>query len=158
MFQDLLQLNTLSAISLWQPWSTLAAMGAKKYETRHWYTPHRGLLVIHAAKRWTQEQIDYCWQEPFRTTLKGLGFVALEQIPRGALLGVVNLTAVYKTENVTVSETEWAFGNYSPGRYAWKLEGARPFPKPIPYRGRQGFFNVPVNDIRPYLETMETVS
>lgn len=30
------------AISLWQPWATLMAIGAKTIETRSWSTRHRG--------------------------------------------------------------------------------------------------------------------
>ncbi len=38
---------------------------------------------------------------------------------------------------------ERAFGNFDPGRYAWKLANPRRFATPIPFTGRQGFFNVP---------------
>lgn len=38
------------ALSLWQPWASLIAVGAKAVETRGWSTPYRGLLAIHAAK------------------------------------------------------------------------------------------------------------
>ena len=37
------------ALSLTQPWATLAITGAKSIETRSWKTPHRGALGIHAA-------------------------------------------------------------------------------------------------------------
>lgn len=156
MFQDLMQLNTVKAISLWQPWATLAAMGAKSIETRSWYTPYRGLLLIHAAKRWTGDEVSVCGSEPFRTLLKGLGFTALEQIPLGRMLGVVTLKDVCRTEAgdipYNLSEQEYALGDYSCNRFAWQLINPRPFPKPFLYRGRQGLFDVPVSDICPYLQ------
>lgn len=44
----------MKAISLWQPWASLIACGAKWYETRHW-APPRDLIgqtiAIHAAKK-----------------------------------------------------------------------------------------------------------
>ena len=44
----------MKAISLWQPWASLIACGAKPYETRHW-APPRDLIgqtiAIHAAKK-----------------------------------------------------------------------------------------------------------
>ncbi len=44
----------MKAISLWQPWASLVACGAKPYETRHW-APPRALIgqpiAIHAAKK-----------------------------------------------------------------------------------------------------------
>src|ERR1700694_3122793 len=43
--------SAMKALSLWQPWASLIAMGLKEFETRHWATSYRGPLVIHAAKR-----------------------------------------------------------------------------------------------------------
>jgi hypothetical protein len=44
----------MKAISLWQPWASLIAIGAKPFETRHW-APARELIgqtiAIHAAKK-----------------------------------------------------------------------------------------------------------
>lgn len=44
----------MKAISLWQPWASLIACGAKPFETRSW-APPRGLIgqpiAIHAAKK-----------------------------------------------------------------------------------------------------------
>jgi hypothetical protein len=39
------------ALSLWQPWASLVALGHKRIETRSWSTRYRGPLVIHASKR-----------------------------------------------------------------------------------------------------------
>jgi len=39
----------MKAITLWQPWASLLACGAKKYETRSWATSYRGPIAIHAA-------------------------------------------------------------------------------------------------------------
>jgi hypothetical protein len=41
-------------------------------------------------------------------------------------------------------------GNFGPGRFAWKRDEFRLFDQPIPYRGRQGFFNVPADLLRGY--------
>ena len=41
----------MKAITLWQPWASLLACGAKKYETRSWTTKYRGEIAIHAAKK-----------------------------------------------------------------------------------------------------------
>ena len=40
----------IKAISLWQPWANLIAVGAKKYETRSWKTNYRGALLICASR------------------------------------------------------------------------------------------------------------
>lgn len=41
----------MKAITLWQPWASLLACGAKGYETRSWATSYRGQIAIHAAKK-----------------------------------------------------------------------------------------------------------
>lgn len=38
----------LKAITLWEPWASLMAIGAKKNETRGCWTKHRGDIAIHA--------------------------------------------------------------------------------------------------------------
>lgn len=39
----------MKAITLWQPWASLIALGAKTIETRSWQTSYRGPIAIHAA-------------------------------------------------------------------------------------------------------------
>jgi hypothetical protein len=41
----------MKAITIWQPWASLLAIGAKRYETRSWATNYRGPIAIHAAKK-----------------------------------------------------------------------------------------------------------
>lgn len=41
----------MKAITIWQPWASLIACGAKKYETRGWPTKYRGPIAIHAAAK-----------------------------------------------------------------------------------------------------------
>ena len=41
----------MKAITLWQPWASLLACGAKKFETRSWKTDYRGPIAIHAAMK-----------------------------------------------------------------------------------------------------------
>lgn len=49
---------TERALSLWQPWASLIALGVKTIETRSWNTYYRGPLAIHAAKR-KPEQVEH---------------------------------------------------------------------------------------------------
>ncbi len=41
----------MKAITIWQPWASLIACGAKKFETRSWATNYRGPIAIHVAKK-----------------------------------------------------------------------------------------------------------
>lgn len=145
----------MKAISLWQPWATLVAVGAKRCETRSWETLYRGPIAIHAAKKWTRQLEDICWSSPFRTVLelhrpnKGGAFFygdALPMIlPRGVIVATAEIVGCVRTdaENTPASEQERAFGDYTPGRFRWDLANIRRLDDPIPYTGRQGFFDVP---------------
>ena len=39
----------MKALTLWQPWASLVALGVKTIETRGWRTDYRGPLLIHAS-------------------------------------------------------------------------------------------------------------
>lgn len=41
----------MKAITIWQPWASLIAVDAKRFETRSWPTNYRGPIAIHAAAR-----------------------------------------------------------------------------------------------------------
>lgn len=133
----------MKAITLWQPWASLVAHGFKKFETRSWATTYRGPLVIHAAKRFTEQEKWYCLHD-FKEQLVEGGIRRLSEIPLGAALCVVDLVDVLPTDTVypTISRIERKAGNYQAGRFAWKLENLRPFPEPVPMKGRQGLWTL----------------
>lgn len=130
----------MKAISLWQPWASAIALGYKRHETRSWPTRHRGPIAIHAAKRWTRDERDWC-----RHFAAQLGDMRLLDPPRGAIVAVARLVAATKMEDVvaSLSRQEVALGNYAPGRHAWRLEDIRNLTTPIPFTGRQGIFEIP---------------
>lgn len=142
--------DTMKALSLCQPWATLVMIGAKKIETRSWRTSYRGLLGIHASKGYPKSAEHFCWDDPFRSALRrggydwthGALFNAFE-LPLGCLLGTVQLVDCVPVEYVrpTISSDEYAFGDYSDGRFAWKLEDPRPFKVPVVMRGALQLWN-----------------
>jgi hypothetical protein len=134
---------TVKAISLWQPWATLVAIGAKRFETRSWATPYRGPLVIHAAKRaLTHDDKMMLNERAFSYHLHRAGFNA-SSLPFGKALCVVDVVNIHRTERVRdfISADERAFGDYSTGRYAWELSNLRPFADSVDLRGMQGLFD-----------------
>lgn len=143
----------IKCVTLYQPWATFVALGAKRYETRHWHHDYTGPIAIHAAK--TQEQMVLCYEEPFRSILEDLGISPpfTPHIPFGAIVAIGEVTEYYKTfgtltrlaDGKEISDREYDLGDYSPGRFAWCLENVRALPEPIPYKGAQGFFEVPVD-------------
>lgn len=145
--------QTYRALSVWQPYATLIAIGAKQYETRSWATPYRGELAIHAAKRPARPDEIGSW---IGGTLARHGYGDLHRLPLGAVLCIVRLVDVVPVETVrALAETDRrirmdepaladhemaAKRHYSPGRYAWQLEFVRRVVPPIPARGAQGLW------------------
>jgi hypothetical protein len=133
------------AISLWQPWALAWLLpGVKEFETRHWYCGHRGPLLIHAAKKKDGEVRDFMNSAALREIRK-IHHLELEDFHFGALIGRVDLIGCSKVEDLPApSEMEDRWGNWAPGRFAWK-RGPNPviFAHPIQYRGMQGIFSVP---------------
>ena len=128
----------MKALTQHQPWASLIAIEAKRFETRSWSTPYRGLLAIHAGKTlgvypdgWIQR-----WVQP-------LGIQDVRRLPMSVVLCVCQLLDVYTTEQILpfLSEQEKVFGNYRPGRFAFQLEVIEVFDPPIPARGFQGLWN-----------------
>lgn len=137
----------MKCLSLWQPWASMVQFGAKRYETRSWATPYRGLLAIHAAKKWTGELSRTCGRSPFSDVLRSYGmYTDGTGLPLGSILSVHRLIDCRPAEEVypEISEQERDFGNYADGRFAWQLERVQVLDKPIPYRGLQQLFEVPL--------------
>ncbi len=156
----------MKAISLWQPWASAIAVGAKRIETRHWPTKYRGPLAIHAAKRKVvTELVHYhsCWN--WQGALRAAGWQPskfnhnVECLPFGAIVATCELVDCRPTGTFSVAELdtprrplggfadlyEWSerqMGNFELGRFGWVLDNIEPLPEPIPWRGSQGFFDV----------------
>ena len=129
----------MKALSLWQPWASAVALGLKVYETRSWRTHYFGPIAIHAAKRIDRvmlRQIEY---------LKYLNLKALEDPPTGAIIATAILVECIDAARIRdqLSHVELHFGDFSDGRWAWRLREVRALPVPIPFRGRQGLFDIP---------------
>lgn len=126
----------VKAISLWQPYASAIALGYKKIETRHWSTKYRGPIAIHAAKRKVEHG--------FVSKERDAGRLCIE-LPFGYVVAVARLFDVWPIEvcSMFVDPLERSYGDYNPGRYGWLLVDIRPLRDPIPFKGGQGFFNVP---------------
>lgn len=156
----------MRALSLWQPWASLIAFGAKRWETRSWGTDYRGELLIHAAKQKSPEIIDSRFIEE---AIQTLGHADFDALPRGKVVAVCDLTACYRIIppaptprpeqygaegeremseclfvtyglNMTGARRDHLFGDWSVGRVVWRLENIRRLVDPIPLLGRQGLF------------------
>lgn len=161
----------MKAITLHQPWATLMAIGAKRIETRSWWTGYRGPLAIHAAAAFPGYAKDACYSRPMiqalgwplapngRPTQEWLGDIhaRMKALPLGAIVATVELVGFMRTdpfcaasslENlwlngsiVEVGEHELALGNYEAGRWGWITRNFRAIDPPIPAHGKQGLWD-----------------
>lgn len=151
-----LYLLPVRAITLTQPYASLAAVGAKRFETRSWRTNYRGLLALHAGvglgpcggKRGVEELLA-SW--PFQQALAAAGVTPeLSELPRGALLAVCELVEVHEIGfALDLAEAKYGlrlerfFGDYTPGRFGWQLENVQLLPEPLPCKGALGLWHPP---------------
>lgn len=144
----------MKLISLWEPWATLMAIGAKKIETRSWSTPFRGWLAIHASKGGlSKRDLADCLAEPsFAKALRDV------PISPGKIVAVVRLVDCRPTVDMIADPAfpsafrrypgldtpqERAFGDFTEGRWGWVTEAGFRLPDPIPFRASQGLCEVP---------------
>ncbi|MGE0294923.1 MAG: hypothetical protein AB7P97_21460 [Hyphomonadaceae bacterium] len=153
----------MKAISLWQPWASAMTLGSKRIETRHWPTNVRGTVAIHAARRCVKEELNFLgahwnWCGALNIRMGGDSARLWSILPFGAIVGVGDLVDCRPSESFTNGEldaprwpggdksyfwTERDMGNYDRGRFGWVFENLLRFKTPIPFKGKQGFFNVP---------------
>jgi hypothetical protein len=149
----------MKAITLWQPWASLIAVGAKKVETRSWPTSYRGRIAIHAATRsinsvikelfplwqWSyapdyQEKIQF--EQAVNAALKESS-LSLYKLPTGVIVATADLIGcqeIYESTYLKQTKQELMFGNWTPGRYAWQLANICQVEDPIPAKGKQGLW------------------
>jgi hypothetical protein len=139
----------MKAITIHQPWATLIALGEKEYETRSWPTKYRGPIAIHAGMKLNKEAIQ---EKVIYMAILEHGHHVMRDMPQGAIVATAVLedciksvetwTDGYVLENgVYVYSPEYDFGDFTPGRYAWKLSNVKMLPEPIPAKGQQGLWN-----------------
>lgn len=189
----------MKALTLYQPWAQLVALGVKSIETRSWSTSYRGPLAIHAAlttKPWRDLDAPSLMSErgQVQAVIRGLGAMCDEtedswwspwigedsiwmgdiRLPLGAIVATCTLVDVVPIDPETYDSStdfvqirpmgdegksfvrvvdhhdpdglarrhtryldEAAYGDFTPGRFAWLLSDVVALPEPIPAKGSQ---------------------
>jgi len=146
----------MRVITLWQPWCSLILSGAKVFETRSW-APSVDVIgqkiAIHAAARAPFTDLH---SEPNKAITDVLGVGWQQSLPRGVILLTATVAGAYQIESVSqfgdafigksVEGSPYLksfvidhFGDYTPGRWVWKLEDVSPVDPPVPFKGKQGW-------------------
>jgi hypothetical protein len=167
-------MSEMRGLTLWQPWASLLAIGAKEYETRGWATSYRGPIAIHAAKKLTSSVVDDIpdenWDAMYKALFPFYGVTGihedgLKKLPLGAVVAVGELVGCYPMTGrtsiggkvayaqfrkdghvVEVTGNDLLFGDWTPGRFAWEFANVRMLKEPVPMRGAQGLWRVRPED------------
>lgn len=136
----------MDVISIWQPYASLAIHGHKTIETRGWPIPKRLIrqrIGIAATKTIHPEQRRLFADPEFQKYYRETGLPdTLEELPRGCVLGTALVHSCDPIDQETIediTEAEFMFGDYGPGRYAWRLRAQQAF-GPFYARGQQGLW------------------
>lgn len=153
----------MKTITVTEPWASLISIGAKKIETRSWYTDFRGPIAIHAAKGITGADLDWffdCYEA--LDAFEQAGWVGWsgyrpkvkDAFPgtRGSIIATATLvdcvrfyggidTYVAQGRRFSLTQRERAFGDFTPGRYGFLLTDVVRLPQPVPVKGALGLWN-----------------
>lgn len=149
----------MKAITIQQPYATLIAIGAKKFETRGWKTSYRGPVAIHAGKNTKEIKKVAHYLEIMGGSIHSYDLKVKEwhiidaiqeqgkswsdfEWPFGCVVATADLVACLPVALIGdgLPRREMAVGDYSMGRYAWQLENVKLL-KPIAAIGKQGLWN-----------------
>jgi hypothetical protein len=137
----------MKALTVLEPWASLLAAGVKGYETRSWQPPATVIkqqIAIHAG-------------------MGGQGLVMVDRDARlgeicdrrlgyehiygfGRILAVARIAFVIPSDGLVARALlaeERALGDWSPGRFGWRIDQVCPLPRPVPCRGRQRLWTLP---------------
>jgi hypothetical protein len=148
----------MRALSLWRPWPAAFLQADKRIENRPWEITYRGDVVFHAAQKFDRDAVPMIQ----RVARQG-GFPLISGVrtahPAGALVFVATVVGCLPYSEVTrvgaAATRDQTNGSTSPESTFWArqqwwafgpwcavLENVRPL-APIPWKGAQGWFNVP---------------
>lgn len=132
----------MKCLSIQQPWASLICGGIKDVENRSWRVNDApGRILIHAGKTMRPMGELPTFFGVLIDNAIACGYVPeVEDMPLGAIIGYADIVGF--TEECT---SDWAQEGHG-AEWKWQIENAKLFKSPIPYRGRQGLFEVPEID------------
>jgi len=120
----------VKALTVRQPWAAHIIHSGKDVENRSQRTNYRGTVAIHAGLQLDKTQV------AIDPTL------AHEPLPRGAVIGTVDIVGCHHSDTCTSRGqhdacTEWGQAD----AWHWELDNPRALPEPIPAKGRLGLWD-----------------
>lgn len=132
----------MKALTICQPYAHLIVTGKKRVENRTWPTRYRGPLVIHAGKSW-----DWMPRASMTDAEMVNHFGAV--LPFGVMVGLSTLVDCLPLHEILAGKHDARYPwirehEHTNGPWCWVLENVEPLKELIPYRGKQGLFDVEI--------------
>jgi len=125
----------MKVLSIKEPFATLIKDGVKIYETRSWRTNYRGEIYIHASLSLSKSERVESANKYLKSEIKP-GFI----LCKCELVDCIPMTDEF-IKYINEETSEYDYGLYSEGRYAWKLKVLEVLEEPIPAKGKLGIWN-----------------
>lgn len=138
----------MEALTLWQPWATLMAIGAKKIETRGWPMPqkiHGAWIALHAASVATTPAGELRAAFDVPEIARALApYYTIRDLPAGMIVAVAYAARSIPTDTLRprVGPDELAMGHYAPGRHGWMFDRIIRLREPVLAKGAQGIWTL----------------
>ena len=125
----------MKVLSIKEPFATLIKDGVKIYETRSWKTNYRGEIYIHASLSLSKSERVESANKYLKSEIRP-GFI----LCKCELVDCIPMTDEF-IKYINEETSEYDYGLYSEGRYAWKLKVLEVLDEPIPVKGKLGIWN-----------------
>lgn len=125
----------MKVLSIKEPFATLIKDGVKIYETRSWRMNYRGEIYIHASLSLSKSERVESANKYLKSEIKP-GFI----LCKCELVDCIPMTDEF-IKYINKETSEYDYGLYSEGRYAWKLKVLEVLDEPIPAKGKLGIWN-----------------
>jgi len=125
----------MKVLSIKEPFATLIKDGVKIYETRSWKTNYRGEIYIHASLSLSKSERVESANKYLKSQIKP-GFI----LCKCELVDCIPMTDEF-IKYIKKETSEYDYGLYSEGRYAWKLKVLEVLDELIPAKGKLGIWN-----------------
>lgn len=134
----------MKALTVQQPWATLLIKNRMHNDTRSWGTAYRGPVCIYAGKSRKDIFSEIYIDENRYLFFKKAGITQkkMDMLPKGAVLGTITLMDCFVIDEAYQEyiqanhPDEYAFSDYSIGRYVWIFKEPMECIFPIPASGR----------------------
>jgi hypothetical protein len=146
------QAGKIPCLSIQQPFTQAIILGKKSIELRLWKTSYRGLIAIHAGKKWYGD-VDFvkgAYEHEVRPLAEIVTRLQLppkvRDYPTGAIIGIARLVRCSRfTEEgwKRLRDQHANTGLWNPEAFGWQFEDVQALPEPIfDVRGYPGLFGV----------------